>query len=66
MKEIYEMGSFKQLVRLAIMVGFITLFCYIMAPFLIPILIGGIFAAGLNPVVEFLIRRRFRRKLASL
>ena len=66
MKQIYEMGSFKQLVRLSIMVGFVTLFSYIMAPFLIPVLIGGIFAAGLNPAVEFLIRRRFRRKLASL
>jgi len=55
----------KQYGRICLILLALGLLTYIMLPFIIPMLLGGIFASGLNPIVEFLGRKGIQRKRAS-
>lgn len=44
----------------------LTLFAYIMFPFLISIILGGILAMALAPILDFFIRRGLSRKLSLI
>lgn len=57
---------FKQILRFLTVIFTIGLSVYILAPFIIPVIIGGIFAAGLAPAVEYFIRKKINRGRSSI
>lgn len=66
MRKGLELSTLRQIIRIFFIVLALGLFCYIMSPFVIPVLIGSIFASGLNPIVKFLKAKGIKRTPATL
>lgn len=66
MSEINAMAFKRNFLKVLVAVGIILAFVYILTPFYIPIILGGILAMAFSPFLGFFTKRGWSRKLSLL